>query len=611
MNTGAFGENFPYTNFHDLNLDWILKIVKDFELHYTSIHETIEAGKTEINELSAQKLTELIQSMNDEYTRLAGLLTSEYNQYIDDIDTQARRKLVELTQQMENKLTETLILLDEHLAEVESSIPLDYSELSNTVSAIQNSLGLFVEGNIDLSAYLDRENYVYDITNGVYEAVSGYNCYKIPLTNSLDFFYIMTTNNTPFWQGLAARYTFGIHTSDPSDYLLYGVSGNNWLGGSMTNSSYKHYGDAIAFGKDDRTEYVILGVAQSQLPYIRAYKNNKYYPNKYYVNKIETYTNIDSSIAFETAMYKDGASGYLTDLGLSPGSSANVTIIKLNEGDIINQNRLAETFNFYGEYSTDANNSTRITTMPFSAPSDCIVFLFTDASTIVTLDPTTGIKIPERNVVGTLATKPLAGKDITFFGDSIVYRYTWEPEVIEKVGGTGHNCGIGSTCLAGSGASAFWQDVRLNAVKATNPDVVTILGGANDLVQNIPIGNDTDITNRNTNTFLGAYAYIINNLLTWKPSLKIIIMSTTWAHNDGTDYSNTYTYGDYANACKKIAQYYHLPYVDLYNESGFNKYTMNSSPYNIYSADHIHPNTAGSQIIASMVIEKIFEVFRN
>ena len=26
MNGGAFGENFPYSNFHDLNMDWIIKI---------------------------------------------------------------------------------------------------------------------------------------------------------------------------------------------------------------------------------------------------------------------------------------------------------------------------------------------------------------------------------------------------------------------------------------------------------------------------------------------------------------------------------------------------------------------------------------------------------
>lgn len=28
MNNGAFGERFPYTNFHDLNLDWIIKVIK-------------------------------------------------------------------------------------------------------------------------------------------------------------------------------------------------------------------------------------------------------------------------------------------------------------------------------------------------------------------------------------------------------------------------------------------------------------------------------------------------------------------------------------------------------------------------------------------------------
>ena len=28
MNNGAFGERFPYTNFHDLNLDWIIEQIK-------------------------------------------------------------------------------------------------------------------------------------------------------------------------------------------------------------------------------------------------------------------------------------------------------------------------------------------------------------------------------------------------------------------------------------------------------------------------------------------------------------------------------------------------------------------------------------------------------
>lgn len=44
MNAGAFGENFPYTNFHDLNLDWILKEMKNFSDHYNHISESIDEG---------------------------------------------------------------------------------------------------------------------------------------------------------------------------------------------------------------------------------------------------------------------------------------------------------------------------------------------------------------------------------------------------------------------------------------------------------------------------------------------------------------------------------------------------------------------------------------
>ena len=177
------------------------------------------------------------------------------------------------------------------------------------------------------------------------------------------------------------------------------------------------------------------------------------------------------------------------------------------------------------------------------------------------------------------------------------------------VGGTGVNCGVGSAPVSGQESSAYWQTARLNTVKTANPDVVTILGGANDIVLNPVIGTSADLASKDTDTFIGAYSYIIDNLLTWKPSLKIVILSTTWAHNDGTDYSQTVTYGDFAAACKQVAEYYHLPYVDLYNESGFNAYTMNSSPYNIYSSDHIHPNVSGAKIIASMVCQKLREVF--
>lgn len=76
------------------------------------------------------------------------------------------------------------------------------------------------------------------------------------------------------------------------------------------------------------------------------------------------------------------------------------------------------------------------------------------------------------------------GKKWVSLGDSITYREEWQPFVITEFGLVHTNCGIGSTYLAGTSATAFWQDVRLDAVKLPDPDIVTILGGANDLVYN-------------------------------------------------------------------------------------------------------------------------------
>lgn len=200
----------------------------------------------------------------------------------------------------------------------------------------------------------------------------------------------------------------------------------------------------------------------------------------------------------------------------------------------------------------------------------------------------------------------IRGKNWASLGDSITFKNKWQPILVELFGLNHTNCGIGSTTLAGQRPTAFWQDVRLNAVKAANPDIVTILGGANDIVYNVPIGTDDDFTNKNVDTFLGAYAYIIENLLTWKPLLRIVLLGTTWAHNDGKDLPSVtsgLTYTDYSNATKKVAQYYGLKFADLHGETGFNKFTQSA-----WFPDAIHPNDAGGAQIASIVVPEFDKI---
>lgn len=213
------------------------------------------------------------------------------------------------------------------------------------------------------------------------------------------------------------------------------------------------------------------------------------------------------------------------------------------------------------------------------------------------------------NSVSASKKNSLNGKIWCSFGDSITSREMWQGYVVEELKITHINCGVSSTCLSGSEANAFWQDIRLQEIKNANADIVTILGGANDLTKNPVIGTAADIKSKDVSTFIGAYSYIIENLLTWKPSLEIIILGTTWAHNDGTDHSDVVTYSDFSNACKLVAEYYGLPFVDLHANLGFNEFTMGNNPYNVYSSDHIHPNELGAKKIANMVIAKMKEIY--
>ena len=92
MNNGAFGENFPYSNFHDLNMDWIIKIAKDFLDQYSQIQETLNNGLTELDEHTQ----ELITDLNATAVTLQTSLNAWYEEHQNDISTELANALTEL-----------------------------------------------------------------------------------------------------------------------------------------------------------------------------------------------------------------------------------------------------------------------------------------------------------------------------------------------------------------------------------------------------------------------------------------------------------------------------------------------------------------------------------
>ena len=145
MNNGAFGENFPYSNFHDLNMDWIIQIAKDFLDQYTHIQQIIEDGKTDIQNLTEQGISDLTSKAEE----LEQLLQEWYNTHSEDIANQ----LAEALSDLEDWYTEHEGFLNDitaqkiHEFEVAitakgqqtlESIPDDYTALSNRVATIED-----------------------------------------------------------------------------------------------------------------------------------------------------------------------------------------------------------------------------------------------------------------------------------------------------------------------------------------------------------------------------------------------------------------------------------------------------------------------------------------
>ncbi len=206
-------------------------------------------------------------------------------------------------------------------------------------------------------------------------------------------------------------------------------------------------------------------------------------------------------------------------------------------------------------------------------------------------------------------SKYFYGKKFTSFGDSITAGELWQPAIATRFGFLHTNCGLGSSSVGGASTTParFWEDSRINAVKAADPDILTILGGANDWSYHIPLGTpDTEFTanlaSKDKTTFYGAYSFIIETLLAWKPALRIFILTTTRGNTETADGTTGLYIRDYSEACRVIGKRYGLPVVDLRGEMGLNDQTAS-----LLLTDTIHPNTTGAKRISTLVSSAILD----
>lgn len=198
------------------------------------------------------------------------------------------------------------------------------------------------------------------------------------------------------------------------------------------------------------------------------------------------------------------------------------------------------------------------------------------------------------------------GKKFVSYGDSITQGNTWQNYLVNELGLVHENHGLSSSCISNfeQWAVSMSNNSRIDAIPL-DADIITIMGGTNDWASRRQIGTLDDVT---TETFIGGYKHLIERLMSRIPNARIIIMSPPFGYyNTGVGSEEVNGIGiklsSYIEASELIAKHYKLPFINMYQDLGINKFNKD----NFMSIEdlQVHPNSNGGKRVAGRVLGEL------
>ena len=208
---------------------------------------------------------------------------------------------------------------------------------------------------------------------------------------------------------------------------------------------------------------------------------------------------------------------------------------------------------------------------------------------------------------------------INFLGDSItegagasVYENCYVKLVEKRLGAVCLNYGIGGTRLAKQhkpSAEPIYDKDFCSRITEMEQDsnVICVFGGTNDFGHgDAEIGT---IDDRTPETFYGALHYLYSNLINKYPDSFIFVITPLHRvdennpKGEGNKKKDGPLLREYVHIIKEVAEYYSLPVLDLFANSGI--YPVNELHKQKYTIDGLHPNDLGHNIVSNMIIEFI------
>lgn len=181
----AFYDKFPYTNFHELNLDWILTKARELQTDIDEINAWKETFSAQIN----AQISNLISEVNKEFTQLKADIKKEFTDYRTETDAkfeaqraETNRQFVSFTATVNARLT----AFDGRIADIESKLHDIENNLPTLVHVTNPFTGMSdsIQNVINALADAQRSD---ALTASAYDALAktaaGYDAYKITAAN--------------------------------------------------------------------------------------------------------------------------------------------------------------------------------------------------------------------------------------------------------------------------------------------------------------------------------------------------------------------------------------------------------------------------------------------
>lgn len=128
--------------------------------------------------------------------------------------------------------------------------------------------------------------------------------------------------------------------------------------------------------------------------------------------------------------------------------------------------------------------------------------------------------------------------------------------------------------------SLYYQRIKENV------DIISVMGGVNDMGFNIPIGTISDNT---YDTFYGALNYMYSGMKRMFPDAWIFFMSNYKTYHGETKNKLGFTREDYANAVVEFCRVNNIPCLDMFHLGAI---TYENAKNETITTDGVHPTVS-------------------